>query len=67
ALESLRQSCGLVCPNDGFLEQLKMFEEMGFKVDQSSPVYKRFRLKILGFTYLLGYDWEPGGKGRGWF
>lgn len=25
-----------------------MFEEMGFKVDQSSPIYKRFRLKVLG-------------------
>jgi dual specificity phosphatase 12 len=28
--------------------QLKLFEEMGFKVDTSSPLYKRFRLKILG-------------------
>ncbi|KAL5154763.1 Dual specificity protein phosphatase 12 [Glycine soja] len=42
ALESLRQSCEFVCPNDGFLEQLKMFEGMGFKVDHSSPIYKRF-------------------------
>ncbi|KAK6244335.1 hypothetical protein QUC31_010744 [Theobroma cacao] len=48
ALESLRQTCEFVCPNDGFLEQLKMFEEMGHKVDHSSPVYKRFRLKVLG-------------------
>ncbi|KAL5154762.1 Dual specificity protein phosphatase 12 [Glycine soja] len=47
ALESLRQSCEFVCPNDGFLEQLKMFEGMGFKVDHSSPIYKRFRLKLL--------------------
>ncbi|XP_061364797.1 uncharacterized protein LOC133308208 [Gastrolobium bilobum] len=54
ALESLRQSCEFVCPNDGFLEQLKMFEEMGFKVDQSSPVYKRFRLKILGENHFSG-------------
>ena len=28
--------------------QLKLFEEMGFKVDNSSPLYKRFRLKLLG-------------------
>ncbi|CAL5351754.1 unnamed protein product [Camellia sinensis] len=28
ALESLQKSCEFVCPNDGFLEQLKMFEEM---------------------------------------
>ncbi|XP_045795651.1 dual specificity protein phosphatase 12-like isoform X2 [Trifolium pratense] len=54
ALESLRQSCEFVCPNDGFLEQLKMFEEMGFKVDHSSPVYKRFRLKTLGENHHSG-------------
>ncbi|CAJ2671684.1 unnamed protein product [Trifolium pratense] len=54
ALESLRQSCEFVCPNDGFLEQLKMFEEMGFKVDHSSPVYKRFRLKTLGENHQSG-------------
>ncbi|XP_057437932.1 uncharacterized protein LOC130730065 [Lotus japonicus] len=54
ALESLRQKCEFVCPNDGFLEQLKMFEEMGFKVDQSSPIYKRFRLKVLGESHFSG-------------
>lgn len=30
------------------LLQLKMFEQMGFKVDHASPIYKRFRLKVLG-------------------
>ncbi|KAB1222184.1 Dual specificity protein phosphatase 12 [Morella rubra] len=54
ALESLRQSCEFVCPNDGFLDQLKMFEEMGFKVDHASPIYKRFRLKVLGESYNRG-------------
>ncbi|XP_020213162.1 dual specificity protein phosphatase 12 [Cajanus cajan] len=54
ALESLRQSCEFVCPNDGFLEQLKMFEAMGFKVDHFSPIYKRFRLKILGENHFSG-------------
>ncbi|XWS58990.1 hypothetical protein CRYUN_Cryun08bG0081900 [Craigia yunnanensis] len=54
ALESLRQSCEFVCPNDGFLEQLKMFEEMGHKVDLTSPIYKRFRLKVLGDCYNRG-------------
>uniref|UniRef100_A0A0D9XNU2 protein-tyrosine-phosphatase n=1 Tax=Leersia perrieri TaxID=77586 RepID=A0A0D9XNU2_9ORYZ len=43
-----------VCPNDGFLEQLKLFEEMGFKVDTTSPLYKRFRLKLLGQSYKIG-------------
>ncbi|KAL7097715.1 hypothetical protein ACP275_10G160800 [Erythranthe tilingii] len=54
AIESLRQSCESVCPNDGFLEQLKMFELMGFKVDRGSPIYKRFRLKVLGDSYNRG-------------
>ncbi|CAI9099570.1 OLC1v1036416C3 [Oldenlandia corymbosa var. corymbosa] len=54
ALESLRQSREIVCPNDGFLEQLKMFEEMGFKVDYASPIYKRFRLRVLGDSYNRG-------------
>ncbi|XP_030926243.1 dual specificity protein phosphatase 12-like [Quercus lobata] len=54
ALESLKQSCEFVCPNDGFIEQLKMFEEMGFKVDRASPIYKRFRLKVLGESYNRG-------------
>lgn len=53
ALESLRQSCDFVCPNDGFVEQLQMFEKMGFKVNQDSPIYKKFRLRVLGkFIYL---------------
>lgn len=54
ALESLRQSCDSVCPNDGFLEQLKMFEKMSFKVDHGNSIYKRFRLKILGDSYYMG-------------
>ncbi|XP_021893356.1 dual specificity protein phosphatase 12-like isoform X2 [Carica papaya] len=54
ALDSMRQSCEFVCPNDGFLEQLKMFEEMSFKVDHASPIYKRFRLKVLGDSYNRG-------------
>ncbi|KAL0339777.1 UNVERIFIED_CONTAM: Dual specificity protein phosphatase 12 [Sesamum radiatum] len=54
AIESLRESCETVCPNDGFLDQLKMFEQMGFKVDRASPIYKRFRLKVLGDSYNRG-------------
>lgn len=35
------------------LLQLKMFEQMGFKVDRESPIYKRFRLKVLGAYFFL--------------
>ncbi|KAA0057215.1 dual specificity protein phosphatase 12-like [Cucumis melo var. makuwa] len=54
ALDSLRKSNEFVSPNDGFMEQLKLFEEMGFKVDYASPIYKRFRLKVLGESYNRG-------------
>ncbi|KAK1629063.1 hypothetical protein QYE76_003378 [Lolium multiflorum] len=54
ALESLKEINESVCPNDGFLDQLKLFEEMGFKVDTSSPIYRRFRLKLLGQSYKIG-------------
>ncbi|GAB4851763.1 hypothetical protein Ancab_031163 [Ancistrocladus abbreviatus] len=70
AIESLRKSCEFVCPNDGFLEQLKMLEEMGFKVDRGSPIYKRFRLKVLGDSYNRGekihssqFGADPGSLG----
>ncbi|CAN6373975.1 unnamed protein product [Urochloa humidicola] len=54
ALESLKEISELACPNDGFLDQLRLFEEMGFKVDTSSPLYKKFRLKLLGQSYKFG-------------
>ncbi|XP_010489973.1 PREDICTED: dual specificity protein phosphatase 12-like [Camelina sativa] len=50
ALASLRQ-CAQASPNPGFLKQLDLFERMNFKVDRSSPIYKHFRLKALGYLY----------------
>ncbi|BBH07138.1 dual specificity protein phosphatase-related protein [Prunus dulcis] len=35
-------------------KKLKMYEEMGFKVDHASPIYKSFRLKVLGESYHRG-------------
>ncbi|KAM0978558.1 hypothetical protein FF1_014511 [Malus domestica] len=54
ALNSLRKICKSVCPNDGFLDQLKMYENMGFKVDHTSPIYRSFHLKVLGESYHRG-------------
>uniref|UniRef100_A0A0E0F2A7 protein-tyrosine-phosphatase n=1 Tax=Oryza meridionalis TaxID=40149 RepID=A0A0E0F2A7_9ORYZ len=71
ALESLKEVNESAFPNDGFLEQLKLFEEMGFKVDTSSPLYKRFRLKLLGQSYKIGekigsyvFEDDPGLSGQ---
>ncbi|KAG7554059.1 Transcription factor TFIIB cyclin-like domain [Arabidopsis suecica] len=50
ALVSLRQRAQ-ASPNPGFLKQLDLFERMNFKVDRSSPIYKYFRLKALGYLF----------------
>ncbi|XP_010489972.1 PREDICTED: dual specificity protein phosphatase 12-like [Camelina sativa] len=50
ALASLRQ-CAQASSNPGFLKQLDLFERVNFKVDRSSPIYKHFRLKALGYLY----------------
>lgn len=42
--------------NFNFL-QLKMFEKMNFKVDHSNPIYKQFRLKVLGEFLLISVAW----------
>ena len=34
-----------VYPNEGFLEQLKMYQEMGNKIDRDSQILKQFLLK----------------------
>ncbi|CAM6105567.1 unnamed protein product [Calypogeia fissa] len=54
ALASLREGSPHVCPNEGFMEQLKMFEDMGFKVDRDSPIYKQFHVTNLGGDYRKG-------------
>jgi dual specificity phosphatase 12 len=48
ALESLKKTGEIVCPNDGFKQQLRMFEEMGCTVNRASSVYKKFRLATMG-------------------
>ncbi|CAM6017275.1 unnamed protein product [Sphagnum balticum] len=67
ALESLKKSSEIVCPNDGFKQQLRMFEEMGCTVNRASSVYKKFRLATMGDAYIRGekidsssYAADPG-------
>lgn len=54
ALASLREVSESACPNDGFLVQLKMFEDMGYRVDRDSSIYKMFHVKKLGEAYEKG-------------
>jgi hypothetical protein len=50
ALESLKKASEIVCPNDGFRQQLLMFEEMVCMVNHESDVYKTFQLAKKGAT-----------------
>ncbi|MCO5596594.1 hypothetical protein L7F22_050660 [Adiantum nelumboides] len=48
ALSSLQSKSASASPNDGFLDQLRLFESMGFKVDKKSSIYKKFHSEKLG-------------------
>lgn len=45
AYELVRQKRRFVCPNLGFQAQLKLYEEMGFCIDNKSLQYKMYRLQ----------------------
>lgn len=67
ALKSLRRISPGVHPNDGFMEQLAIFESMGNKIDRDSSSYKKFKVKFLGESFAKGevmesssYASDPG-------
>ena len=37
----------LLRPNDGFIEQLQLYEAMENTVDKANPIYKQYRLQLL--------------------
>ncbi|KAL4219327.1 Protein-tyrosine-phosphatase mkp1 [Mactra antiquata] len=47
ALKKIAESRGRVRPNDGFLRQLHIFNQMGGEMDDYCPVYKTYKLKRL--------------------
>ncbi|CAH0747776.1 unnamed protein product [Diatraea saccharalis] len=47
-LALVKQKRRFVCPNAGFVAQLKLFAQMGYKIDKDDPRYKQFRLKMAG-------------------
>mmetsp|Transcript_8517 Transcript_8517/g.24434 ORF Transcript_8517/g.24434 Transcript_8517/m.24434 type:complete len:324 (+) Transcript_8517:169-1140(+) len=48
ALEALREAHPAAQPNDGFMEQLRLFHEMGCRLDPTNEAYKRFNLQQHG-------------------
>jgi protein-tyrosine phosphatase len=48
ALEALRMNVPAAQPNAGFVQQVKLFVEMGCQIDHNNAAYKRFKLLQLG-------------------
>lgn len=48
ASASLQQVSSKVYPNYGFMQQLQLFEEMGYVVDRKNLSFKKFHLENLG-------------------
>mmetsp|Transcript_47476 Transcript_47476/g.122911 ORF Transcript_47476/g.122911 Transcript_47476/m.122911 type:complete len:282 (-) Transcript_47476:146-991(-) len=61
ALTTMRKIRPNISPNKGFLEQLKMFENMGCKLEGSTPFHTRFRLRQRQEEREAGY---PNGMGE---
>lgn len=47
ALEIVKNKRPMVCPNEGFISQLLLFEEMGCAMDRTHEKYRQYRLKKL--------------------
>ena len=47
ALETVKSRRPMVCPNEGFVSQLLLFEEMGCKIDKTHEKYRQYMLKKL--------------------
>jgi dual specificity phosphatase 12 len=67
ALASLQQVSSKVYPNYGFMQQLQLFEEMGYVVDRRHRSFKKFHVENLGEAFGRGekiessrYAADPG-------
>ena len=40
AVDSVRAKRRVICPNIGFMQQLRLWEEMGCRLDDSNPQYR---------------------------
>ncbi|XP_023020792.2 dual specificity protein phosphatase MPK-4 isoform X1 [Leptinotarsa decemlineata] len=46
AFEKVKNKRRIVYPNQGFVSQLKLYQEMGYKVDRTSKLFRIYRLTI---------------------
>lgn len=70
AFERVKKKRKLICPNPGFVSQLKLYKEMGYNIDHNHPKFKLFcltiaadkvkKVKILPQEYLNVIKPDPG-------
>ncbi|KAH9507363.1 dual specificity phosphatase 12 [Bulinus truncatus] len=58
ALEIIAAARHFVRPNDGFQEQLQLFENMGCRIDKSHPEYRAYQLNKLAVRFKCGHFTE---------
>ncbi|RWS08043.1 dual specificity protein phosphatase MPK-4-like protein [Dinothrombium tinctorium] len=54
----LEKKRSIIDPNYGFKEQLKLFEEMGFKINTSNKTYRNLLLKNLSYKLRYNAPWR---------
>ncbi|RZC39132.1 DSPc domain containing protein [Asbolus verrucosus] len=70
AFERVEAKRSMIYPNEGFVAQLHLYKEMGYKIDPNNMKYKKFRLniaadrvrkvKILPQTFMDLIKFDPG-------
>ncbi|KAL1915323.1 uncharacterized protein VTP21DRAFT_6781 [Calcarisporiella thermophila] len=45
AYDTVRAARSVICPNPGFYQQLRVYEELGYMVSKENPVYRRFLIE----------------------
>ena len=56
ALEKLREVYPQACPNDGFMEQLRLWKEMGCRLDMGNATYRSLRARQAAQDVANGLD-----------
>lgn len=56
ALQFVRERRPIVGPNDGFMEQLELYEKMGCRVDSSNEEFRRYTLSNVAFGIKIGFQ-----------
>jgi hypothetical protein len=65
ALVILRRACPSAAPNPGFRDQLGVWADMGWRLDERHPSYKAFMLEQVSCNGCAARAWLRARLGRG--